>query len=66
MPGKSEIIVEWLNSKYKGKRSRVNVMHIVVDRKHWRRNDLYFGGGGWGAHSISCAIHVQYNNLINI
>ena len=46
MPGKSEIIVEWLNSKYKGKRSRVNVKHIVVDRKHWRRNDLYFGGGG--------------------
>ena len=23
------------------------------------------GGGGGGAHSNSCAIHVQYNNLIN-
>ena len=29
---------------------------------HWRRNDLYFGG----AHSISCAIHVQYINLFSI
>ena len=56
MPGKSEIIVEWLNSKYKGKRSRVNVMHIVVDRKHWRRNDLYFGGGGGGLIQY----HVQF------
>ena len=39
---------------------------LLIITLHWHRNDLYFGGGGGGAHSISCAIHVQYNSLFNV
>ena len=53
--------------------SLVSVDAMLSDAKGLKCIAIYIGvgmtctlGGGGGAHSISCEIHVQYNNLFNI